>query len=70
MEAQRAAAARQKELERASASAEAARKWEAATAPRPGHPYLKKKGKRAGEVKNGVPSFPIIFCMKEVNAAS
>ena len=44
MEAQRAAAARQKELERASASAEAARKWEAATAPRPGHPYLKKKG--------------------------
>ena len=44
MEAQRAAAARQKELERAKASAEAARKWEAATAPRPGHPYLKKKG--------------------------
>ena len=44
MEAQRAAAARQKELERASASAEAARKWEAATEPRPGHPYLKKKG--------------------------
>lgn len=44
MEAQRAAAARQKELERAKASAEAARKWEAATEPRPGHPYLKKKG--------------------------
>ncbi|WP_299079492.1 VapE domain-containing protein [uncultured Fretibacterium sp.] len=44
MEAQRAAAARQKELERAKASAEAARKWEAATEPRPEHPYLKKKG--------------------------
>lgn len=44
MEAQRAAAARQKELERAKASAEAARKWEAGTEPRPGHPYLKKKG--------------------------
>ncbi len=44
MEAQRAAVARQKELERAKASAEAARKWEAATEPRPGHPYLKKKG--------------------------
>ena len=44
MEAQRAAVAQQKELEQASASAEAARKWEAATEPRPGHPYLKKKG--------------------------
>ncbi len=44
MEAQRAAVARQKELERAKASAEAARKWEAATEPRPEHPYLKKKG--------------------------
>ena len=44
MEAQRAAAARQKELERAKASAEAAQKWEVATEPRPGHPYLKKKG--------------------------
>lgn len=44
MEAQRAAAARQRELDRARASAEAAAKWEVATEPRAGHPYLKKKG--------------------------
>ena len=46
MEAQREAAARQREMDRARASAEAARKWEAATEPRADrlHPYLRKKG--------------------------
>ena len=43
-EAEKAAAARQKEMERARASAEARKMWESATEPRPGHPYLKKKG--------------------------
>ncbi|MBQ9526707.1 MAG: toprim domain-containing protein [Fretibacterium sp.] len=43
-EAERAAKERQKEMERARAIAEARKKWEAATEPRPGHPYLKKKG--------------------------
>ena len=43
-EQERAASARQKELSRARASEEARKKWEAATAPAPGHPYFKKKG--------------------------
>jgi len=43
-EMERAEAQRQKELSRARASAEARKKWDAATEPRPGHPYMKKKG--------------------------